>query len=89
MGVEFPAGHGKDEGERLLSMLASSPATMHHVSSKLCARFVSDAPPDGCIDAAVAAWKRHGGNIREVMNPGENAATRVNRSPLVSPSESA
>jgi len=67
MGVEFPAGHGKDEGERLLSMLASSPATMHHVSSKLCARFVSDAPPDGCIDAAVAAWKRHGGNIREVM----------------------
>ena len=67
MGVEFPAGRGQDEGERLLAMLAASPATMHHVSSKLCARFVSDVPPDGCIDAAVAAWKRTGGNIREIV----------------------
>ena len=67
MGVDFPAGHGKDEGERLLAMLAMSPATMHHVTSKLCARFVSDVPSDGCIDTAVAAWKRHNGNIREIM----------------------
>jgi uncharacterized protein (DUF1800 family) len=67
MGVTFPAGRGKDEGDRLLAMLASSPATMHHVSGKLCARFVSDSPPDGCVDAAVGAWKRSGGNIRDVM----------------------
>jgi uncharacterized protein (DUF1800 family) len=67
MGVEFPAGHGRDEGERLLAQLAASPATMHHVSSKLCARFVSDVPPDGCIDTAVAAWKRHDGDIREIL----------------------
>src|SRR6266550_430804 len=38
---------GKDEGIRLLKFLASRHATMHHVSAKLCARFVADDPPDG------------------------------------------
>lgn len=67
LGEEFPAGRGEDEGVRLLRMLAAHPATMHHVSAKLCARFVADTPPDGCIDDAVAAWRRSGGEIREVV----------------------
>jgi uncharacterized protein (DUF1800 family) len=58
---------GKDEGIRLLKSLASEHATMHHVSAKLCARFVADDPPDGCIDAAVAAWQKTGGDIRAVL----------------------
>jgi uncharacterized protein (DUF1800 family) len=58
---------GKDEGVRLLRFLANQPATMHHVSAKLCTRFVADAPPDGCIDAAVAAWQRTGGDMRAVL----------------------
>ena len=40
---------------------------MHHVSAKLCARFVADDPPDGCIDAAVAAWQKTGGDMRAVL----------------------
>src|SRR5437867_12745795 len=56
---------GKDEGIRLLKFLAMQQATMHHVSAKLCARFVADEPPDGCIDAAVAAWQKSRGDIRE------------------------
>jgi uncharacterized protein (DUF1800 family) len=40
---------------------------MRHVSAKLCARFVADDPPDGCIDAGVHAWQRTGGDIREVL----------------------
>ena len=64
--LEFPAGQGEAEGLRLLRVLASHPSTMHYVSGKLCARFVSDTPPDGCIDDAVMAWKKSGGNIREV-----------------------
>jgi uncharacterized protein (DUF1800 family) len=67
MGIEFPAGHGEDEGLRLLRILAGHAATAHFVSGKLCARFVSDTPPDGCIDDAVRAWKRSDGNIREVL----------------------
>jgi uncharacterized protein (DUF1800 family) len=65
--VRFPAGHGMDEGVRLLKLLANHPATMHHVSRKLCARFVSDEPPDGCVDDAVAAWERSHGEIRQVL----------------------
>ena len=67
LGREFPAGGGEDEGRRLLRMLAGHPSTAHYISGKLCARFVSDTPPDGCVDLAVAAWKRSGGEIREVL----------------------
>ena len=67
LGVRFDAGHGMDEGVRLLKMLAGLPATMHHVSWKLCQRFVSDDPPDGCVDEAVAAWRRSSGDVREVL----------------------
>src|ERR1041384_5856228 len=56
-----------DEGIRLLKLLANDPATMHFVSHKLCARFVSDDPPDGCVDAAAQAWARTGGDIRGVV----------------------
>ncbi|HEV8612856.1 MAG TPA: DUF1800 family protein, partial [Gemmatimonadales bacterium] len=58
LGIEFPAGKGEDEGIRLLKLLANRPSTQHYVSGKLCARFVNDAPPDGCIDDAVQVWKR-------------------------------
>ena len=67
LGAEFPAGRGEDEGERLLTLLAEHPSTSHFISGKLCARFVNDDPPDGCVDDAVRAWKRSDGNIREVL----------------------
>jgi len=67
LGVRFASGHDMDEGIRLLRLLASHPATMHHVSRKLCQRFVNDDPPDGCVDEAVAAWRRSSGDVREVL----------------------
>jgi len=67
LGQKFDGAHAEDEGMRLLKMLASEPATMHHVSAQLCARFVNDVAPDGCIDDAVHAWKKSNGDIREVV----------------------
>src|SRR5438128_11966736 len=67
LGVRFEGGHDMDEEIRLLKLLANHPATMHHVSRKLCQRFVNDDPPDGCVDDAVAAWKRSSGDMREVL----------------------
>src|SRR6266480_2823318 len=67
LGVRFESGHDMDEGIRLLKLLANHPATMHHVSRKLCQRFVNDDPPDGCVDDAVAAWKRSSGDMAEVL----------------------
>jgi uncharacterized protein (DUF1800 family) len=67
LGTRFPAGHGRDEGVKLLRMLARHPATMLHVTSQLCRRLVSDDPPAATIEAGVAAWKRSNGSIREVV----------------------
>ena len=67
LGVWFEGGHDMDEGIRLLKLLANHPATMHHLSRKLCQRFVNDDPPDGCVDDAVGAWKRSNGDMREVL----------------------
>jgi len=55
LGYRFPPGKNQDEGERLLTMLANHPATMHHVSGKLCTRFVSDTPAPGCLRAIFSA----------------------------------
>jgi uncharacterized protein (DUF1800 family) len=67
LGVRF-RGNGMQEGVDLLKMLARHHATMHFVSAKLCARFVADDPPDGCIDAAVDAWHASDGDIRAVLH---------------------
>src|SRR5712692_8164569 len=82
---------GKDEGIRLLKFLANQRATMHHVSAKLCARFVADEPPDGCVDAAVAAWQKTVGDIRAVLRAiftsSDFWAPRVVRSKVKTPLE--
>jgi len=67
LGTDFPAGGGRQEGLRLLGLLAAHPSTRHHLSSKLCERLVSDLPSDGCIDAAARAWSRNEGDIRAVL----------------------
>jgi len=67
LGTRFPAGRGRDEGIRLLQMLARHPATMQHVTTKLCRRLVSDDPPAGAVEAGVLAWRTHDGSIREVV----------------------
>jgi len=67
MGAAFPAGRGEEEGTRLIELLAAHPSTRHFVSAKLCARFVNDDPPDGCVDDAVRAWQQSDGDIRQVL----------------------
>lgn len=67
LGRVFPAGGGMEEGVELLRWLAAHPATVRHVSAKLCRRFVADDPPEGCIDAAAAAWQASDGEIRAVV----------------------
>jgi len=67
LGRKFPAGGGEEEGVELLRFLAGHVATRRHVSHKLCERLVADEAPDGCVDAAVRAWERSDGDIREVV----------------------
>src|SRR6185437_1182837 len=67
LGVKFPAGHGQDEGERVLDMLASSPATAHFITTKLARHFVSDDPPKALVDRCANTFTKTDGDIREPL----------------------
>ncbi len=67
LGHTIPAGGGEKDGELVLDTLASHPATMLHISTKLCQRLVSDNPPASLVDKCVATWKKTDGDIREVV----------------------
>jgi uncharacterized protein (DUF1800 family) len=57
---------GEKEGERLLDMLASHPATAKHISFKLAQRFVADEPPQALVDRAARKFLDTKGDLREV-----------------------
>ncbi len=67
LGHTIPANGGIKDGEMVLDILASNPATMRFVSRKLCQRLVSDTPPDTLIDKCVGTWKKSDGDIREIV----------------------
>ncbi len=64
---DFPAGHGQDEGERLLDLLAAHPATANFIAMKLARRFAGDAPQQSLVDAMAATFTATDGDIREVL----------------------
>ncbi len=66
LGQQIPAGGGIQDGETVLDILASSPATAHHISLELCQRFVSDDPPAALVDRVAGVFQRTGGDLRQV-----------------------
>ena len=58
---------GEREGMEVLHMLATSPATAHHLSQELAVRFVSDNPPPELVDRMAQTYLHTGGDIREVL----------------------
>jgi uncharacterized protein (DUF1800 family) len=60
-------GGGKDEGDRVIRILATHPATARFVSYKLARRFVADEPPESLVDRAAATFLGTGGEIRKVV----------------------
>ena len=67
LGHNFPAGHGEDEGEAVLDLLASHPSTAHFIAKKLVVRFVSDSAPPALVERAANTFLRTKGDIREVV----------------------
>ncbi|HXC18105.1 MAG TPA: DUF1800 domain-containing protein [Holophagaceae bacterium] len=65
MGVAVTAG-GREDGERVLDMLASSPVTARHLASLLCRRFIADDPPATAVDRVAKAYLRTNGDLRTV-----------------------
>jgi uncharacterized protein (DUF1800 family) len=66
LGHHIKAG-GIHDGEQVLDILASEPATARFISTKLARRFVSDTPPAALVDRMAARFKETKGDIREVM----------------------
>jgi uncharacterized protein (DUF1800 family) len=67
LGHRLPAGGGRNDGERVLDILAAHPATSRHVATKLARRFVADEPPAALVDRAAARFRETDGDIREVV----------------------
>jgi uncharacterized protein (DUF1800 family) len=58
---------GIKEGEEMIHLLATHPATARFISYKLARRFVADEPPAALVDRAAATFRKTDGNIREVV----------------------
>jgi uncharacterized protein (DUF1800 family) len=68
LGVKIPAGGGKDDGEKVLDILARHPSTARFISQKLAQRFVADNPPQQLIDRMAKTFLDTDGDIRAVLN---------------------
>jgi uncharacterized protein (DUF1800 family) len=65
MGTKISGG-GKKDGEAVLDLLASHPATAKFIATKLARRFVSDEPPASVVDRAAKVFLSSKGDLREV-----------------------
>jgi uncharacterized protein (DUF1800 family) len=60
-------GHGIEEVEQAIAILAVEPPTAQHVSIQLAEYFCCDNPPDSLIQKMTAAWRANDGDIKEVL----------------------
>ena len=67
LGHRILPGGGIADGERVLDILATQPATARFIATKLARRFVSDDPPKSVIDRAAAVFLKTDGSIRETL----------------------
>jgi uncharacterized protein (DUF1800 family) len=67
LGHVIPAGGGIEDGDKVLDILASNPATAKFISRELAQRFVSDTPPQPLVDRMAQTFLTKHGDIREVM----------------------
>src|SRR5580704_650579 len=66
LGKKIHAG-GIRDGEQVLDLLARDPHTAHHLALELAGHFVSDNPPGPLVDRMAVAFRKSGGDLREVM----------------------
>jgi uncharacterized protein (DUF1800 family) len=67
LGHRILPGGGPADGERVLDILATHPATARFIATKLARRFISDEPPRSIIDRAAAVFLKTDGSIRETL----------------------
>jgi uncharacterized protein (DUF1800 family) len=66
LGHVIKAGGGREDGDRVLDILARDPHTAHFIASKLVRRFVADDPPPALVDRVARRFRETDGDLREV-----------------------
>jgi uncharacterized protein (DUF1800 family) len=66
LGEVIPAGGGREDGEKVLDLLARQPATARFLAAKLCRKFVSDAPPTALVARVADTFQKTRGDLRSV-----------------------
>jgi uncharacterized protein (DUF1800 family) len=67
LGHQFPAGRQRDEGERVLDIVAAHPATARHLARKLARRLVSDRPSEALVTRVAARFTATRGDLRATV----------------------
>jgi len=67
LGHKIKAGHGVEDGLRVLHLLARHPSTARFIALKLCRRFVADAPPPALVARASQTFLHSKGDMRAVL----------------------
>jgi uncharacterized protein (DUF1800 family) len=67
LGHKIKAGGGIDDGEKVLDIIASHPATARHIAYQLAQRLVADEPPAALVERAAARFRDTSGDLREVV----------------------
>jgi uncharacterized protein (DUF1800 family) len=67
LGVKIPAGGGKEDGEKVLDILANHPSTARFISRKLAQRFIADDPPPALVEKMAKTFQDKHGDIRAVL----------------------
>ncbi len=65
LGRKIHAG-GIRDGQQALDLLARDPHTAHHIALQFAQHFVSDGPPGALVDRLALAFRKSGGDLREV-----------------------
>jgi len=91
LGHRIAANGGESDGEQVLDILAASPATAHHISLRLCQRFVADEPPASLVDRVASTFQRTNGDLpsvyRAIFESREFLSQGAYRSKIKSPFE--
>ncbi len=67
LGVKIPAGGGKEDGMKVLDIVAHHPSTARFLSKKLAMRFVSDDPPKELIVRMAKTYTDTDGDLKAMM----------------------
>ena len=67
LGHTLKSNRGIEDGEQVLDIVATQPATARFIAMKLVRRFVSDSVPPELVDRVAATFARSDGDIRECL----------------------